>query len=97
MTEMKKEGKHISSYSSLAIVLVVLLSLTTISVWVTGFHFGSVAVTLALIIASIKVRTVITYFMHLKFESFFMKMMVTGVFVLYALVIIITFVDYYFR
>jgi len=97
MTEMKHEEKHISSYSSLAIVLVVLLSLTAVSVWITGFHFGSLAVAVALLIASIKVRTVITYFMHLKFESRFMKLMVTGVFGLYALVIIITFVDYYFR
>ncbi len=94
---MKHEEKHISSYSSLAIVLAVLLALTAISVWVTGFHFGSLAVVIALVIASIKVRTVITYFMHLKYESRFMKLMVTGVFVLYALVIIITFVDYYFR
>jgi cytochrome c oxidase subunit 4 len=94
---MKNEEKHISSYSSLAIVLAVLLTLTAISVWVTGFHFGSLAVVIALVIASIKVRTVITYFMHLKYESRFMKLMVTGVFVLYALVIIITFVDYYFR
>lgn len=94
---MKHEEKHISSYSSLAIVLAVLLTLTAISVWVTGFHFGSLAVVIALVIASIKVRTVITYFMHLKYESRFMKLMVTGVFVLYALVIIITFVDYYFR
>ena len=94
---MKNEEKHISSYSSLAIVLAVLLTLTATSVWVTGFHFGSLAVVIALVIASIKVRTVITYFMHLKYESRFMKLMVTGVFVLYALVIIITFVDYYFR
>ncbi len=94
---MKHEEKHISSYSSLAIILVVLLSLTAISVWVTGFHFGSLAVVIALVIASVKVRTVITYFMHLKFENRFLKLMVTGVFGLFALVIIITFVDYYFR
>lgn len=94
---MKHEEKHISNYSSLIIVLTVLLSLTALSVWFTGFHFGSVAVLIALVIAGIKVRTVITYFMHLKYENLFLKLMVTGVFVLYGLVIIITFVDYYFR
>lgn len=97
MTDMKNEEKHISSYSSLATVLVVLLSLTALSVWFTGFHFGPAAVLIALLIASIKVRTVITYFMHLKYENLFLKLMVTGVFVLYGLVILITFVDYYFR
>jgi cytochrome c oxidase subunit 4 len=94
---MKKEETHISSYTSHAIVLIVLLFLTAISVLVTGWHFGPFSVAVALIIASIKVRTVITHFMHMKFESLFMKLMVTGVFVLFALVIIITFIDYYLR
>jgi cytochrome c oxidase subunit IV len=94
---MKNEETHISSYTSHAIVLVVLLILTTISVSVTGWHFGPFSVVVALLIASIKVRTVITYFMHMKSENLFMKLMVSGVFVLYALVIIITFIDYYFR
>jgi cytochrome c oxidase subunit 4 len=94
---MKNESTHISSYRSHAIVLIILLVLTTISVLVTGWHFGPFSVVVALLIASIKVRTVITYFMHLKSESLFMRLMVTGVFTLYALVIIITFIDYYFR
>lgn len=94
---MKNEETHISSYSSHAIVLIVLLTLTFISVLVTGFHFGAFSVLVALIIASIKVRTVLTHFMHLKFENLFLRMMVTGVFALFALVIIITFIDYYFR
>jgi cytochrome c oxidase subunit 4 len=50
-----------------------------------------------LIIASIKVTIVITYFMHMKFESLFLKLMIAGVFVIFALVIIITFIDYFFR
>lgn len=94
---MNNETHHISSYTSHAIVLIVLLVLTSISVMATGWHLGAFTVSVALLIASIKVRTVITYFMHLKFESLFLKLLVTGVFVLYALVIIITFIDYYFR
>lgn len=94
---MKKEETHISSYTSHAIVLIVLLVLTTISVLVTKWHIGAYTVAVALIIASIKVRTVIFHFMHVKFESRFIKMMITGVFVVYALVIIITFIDYYLR
>lgn len=94
---MKNEETRITSYTSHAIVLIVLLVLTTISVSVTGWHFGPFSVLVALIIASIKVRTVITYFMHMKFESLFMRLMITGVFALFALVIIITFIDYYFR
>ena len=94
---MKHEEPHISSYSSHAIILVILLVLTTISVLVTGWHFGPFSVAVALIIASIKVSAVITFFMHMKFESLFMKLMVAGVFSLFALVVIITFIDYYLR
>jgi hypothetical protein len=35
--------------------------------------------------------------MHLKFENLFLKLIVIGVFILYALVIIITFIDYLLR
>ena len=94
---MNHDEKHISSYSSLAIVLTILLVLTTISVLATGFHLGPFTVVLALLIACIKVFIVITQFMHLRFESLFLRLAVTGVFVLFALVVIITFIDYYFR
>ena len=94
---MKQGEVHISSYFSHGIVLVILLVLTTISVLVTGWHLGALTVAVALVIASVKVFTVLTYFMHLKSESLFLKLLVTGVFVLYGLVIIITFIDYLLR
>ena len=94
---MNNDETHVSSYTSSLIVLIVLLALTTISVLVTGWHFGAFSVLVALVIASIKVRTVIVHFMHMKFESLFMKLMISGVFALFALVILITFIDYFFR
>lgn len=94
---MKNDQSHISSYASLAYVLIFLLLLTFISVTITGFHLGAFAVAAALIIASIKVATVITFFMHMKFESLFLKLMISGVFIIFAFVIIITFIDYLFR
>lgn len=94
---MKQGEIHISGYYSHAVVLIILLALTTISVSVTGWHLGALTVAVALIIASIKAGTVITFFMHLKFENLFLKLIVIGVFILYALVIIITFIDYLLR
>lgn len=94
---MNNDEKHISSYQSLTVVLVILLFLTTISVLVTGFHLGALTVAVALVIASVKVFIVITRFMHLKFENRFLRFAVAGVFALFAVVIIITFIDYYFR
>ena len=94
---MKDEKNHISTYRSLVTVLVILLALTAISVLVTGIHLGPVTVAVALLIASVKVAIVITQFMHLKFENLFLKLAVSGVFTLFALVIVITFIDYFFR
>lgn len=94
---MNNEETHISSYTSHTIVLIVLLILTTISVVVTSYHLGALSVAAALIIASIKVRTVITWFMHIRFESLFMKLMVAAVFMIFGLIIIITFIDYLLR
>ncbi|MBK7132131.1 MAG: cytochrome C oxidase subunit IV family protein [Bacteroidales bacterium] len=94
---MKHNETHISSYNSNAIVLIALLVLTSISVLATGWHIGAFTVALALLIASVKVSIVIYNFMHVKHESLFIKLMILGVFVLYALVIIITFIDYYLR
>jgi cytochrome c oxidase subunit IV len=94
---MRDEKNHISTYRSLVTVLVILLALTTISVLITGIHLGPVTVAVALLIASVKVAIVITQFMHLKFENLFLKLAVSGVLTLFVLVIVITFIDYFFR
>jgi cytochrome c oxidase subunit IV len=94
---MKNGNTHVSSYYSLAIVLIILLTLTTLSVTITTIHLGALTVAGALLIASIKAGTVISYYMHMKFESLFLKLMITGVFLIFALVIGITFIDYLLR
>ncbi len=94
---MKNHDTHISSDSLNWTVLVVLLILTTISILAIKIHLGAFTVALALILASIKVTIVLTYFMHLKFENLLLRLMVGGVFLLFAIVIAITFIDYYFR
>jgi len=94
---MEKIKHHISSYSSLAIVLICLLFLTFLSVFVATLHFSAFAVGIALIIAAVKGTTVLVYFMHLKYEKRFLQLIVAGIFVVYALVIVITFIDYLLR
>jgi caa(3)-type oxidase subunit IV len=94
---MNHKEIHITGYPVYAYVLIGLLLLTTVSVLVTGYHLGALTVAMALLIASVKVATVIAYFMHLRSESLFLKIAVSGVFLIFALVIIITFFDYLFR
>ncbi len=94
---MKNHEDHISSDSLNWTVLVVLLILTTLSILAIKIHLGAFTVALALLLASVKVTIVLTYFMHLKFENLLLRLMVGGVFLLFAIVIAITFIDYYFR
>ena len=94
---MNNHENHISSDFLNWKVLLVLLLLTTISILAIKIHLCPYTVALALILASIKVTIVLTYFMHLKFENLLLRIMVGGVFLLFAIVIGITFIDYYFR
>ncbi len=94
---MKEHQSHISEFRSHAVVLIILLVLTTLSVAITGIHLGALTVAGALLIASVKAAIVILFFMHIKFESLFLKLMIAGVFILFALVIGITFIDYLLR
>ncbi len=94
---MKNHENHISSDSLNWKVLIILLILTTLSILAIKIHLGAFTVALALIIASVKVTIVLTYFMHLKFENSLLRIMVGGVFLLFAVIIAITFIDYYFR
>ena len=94
---MSNNESHITSYALNLKVLLVLLILTMTSILVIKFHLGAYTVALALILASIKTTIVLTYFMHLKFENLILRLMVGGVFLLFAIIIVITFIDYYFR
>jgi cytochrome c oxidase subunit IV len=94
---MNNHDNHISSDSLNWKVLIMLLILTTLSILAIKIHIGAFTVALALLIASVKVTIVLTYFMHLKFENLLLRLMVGGVFLLFAIVIAITFIDYYFR
>lgn len=94
---MSEEKLHILPYRFLAKVLCVLLFLTFITVFVTEFDLQAWNVTVALLIACFKVFLVLTYFMHLKYESRLFKILVGMVFALLLIVVVITFFDYAFR
>lgn len=94
---MDNHNSHVTSYALNFKVLLVLLILTTITILVIKMHLGAFTVAMALTLASIKTFIVLTYFMHLKFENLILRLMVGGVFLLFAIIIVITFIDYYFR
>ena len=94
---MEHPTPHITSYRSYGIILVLLLFLTAITITVTWFDAGSLSVGVAMFIACIKVSLVLLYFMHLKFDEIVFKILTAVVFLLLAVVFVITFFDYLFR
>lgn len=95
---MENNGKpHIVSYKTYALVLLALIILTGLSVAITSIDLGTLTVTGALLLASVKTVLVLLIFMHLKFDSKILTIMF--LFILFSIVsiIIITFLDYLYR
>lgn len=78
-------------------MLITLLAFTFITITVTWIDLSALTVAVALMIASVKAYIVLTYFMHLKFESSIFRVFVAMVLLIYVLVIVFTLSDYLFR
>ena len=89
--------QHIIKYRTYAVILLILLVFTTLSVLVTSFELGPLAVSAALFFAAAKSTLVLLYFMHLKFDEPVLRIMVGAVLTIFIVVIVITFLDYSFR
>jgi cytochrome c oxidase subunit IV len=94
---MSTEETHITDYRVYIRVLIGLLCLTFVTITVTWIDLAAWSVLIALLIASVKVGIVLTYFMHLKFESSLYRVLVIMVLVIFSMVILLTFFDYLFR
>jgi cytochrome c oxidase subunit 4 len=94
---MQTEEKHITDFRVYILVLLGLLLLTLVTITVTWIDLSALTVLIALLIASVKAVIVLTYFMHLKFESTLFRALVAMVLAIYTLVIALTFADYIMR
>lgn len=88
---------HIVPYRTYVVILLVLVSFTFLSILVTQYELGPLAVTAALLFASLKCTLVFLYFMHLKFDERIYGIMVSVVLFLLLIIIVGTFMDYSFR
>jgi len=94
---MANNTSHTTEYKVLIRVLLVLMTMTLLTISVTSLNLGAFSVTVALLIACFKGYMVLSYFMHLKYESLLLRILVGMVFVLFALMVLITFIDYAYR
>lgn len=94
---MSNEKNHIVPYRVYLIILAALITFTLLSVEITSVDLGQYTVVGALIFACLKSYLVLTYFMHLKYDKLYIKLMVAFVFTVFVVTIIITFLDYLYR
>ena len=94
---MSEEKHHIVPYRLYAIILLVLLVLTFASIGITHIELGAYTVAGALLFAIIKSYLVLTYFMHLKYDKPYIRIMVLFVFAIFVVVLVITMLDYLYR
>jgi cytochrome c oxidase subunit 4 len=94
---MSKEKHHIVPYRVYIIILLALLALTFASIGITSIELGEFTVAGALLFAVIKSFLVLTYFMHLKYDKPYIKIMVAFVFAVFIVTIVITMLDYLYR
>jgi len=94
---MENEKHHIIPYSTYIYILLALITFTFMSIGIVYINLGVYSILGALIFAMLKSYLVLTYFMHLKYDSLFLRLSVFSIFILLMIVIVITFLDYYFR
>jgi cytochrome c oxidase subunit 4 len=88
---------HILSIKFLTAIFAALIFLTAVTVISTRVDFGYLKVVVALILATTKALLVILYFMHLRYESRFLKLIVFMCFFILAIFIGMTFLDVAYR
>lgn len=94
---MQKHEPHITSYFQHGVILVALLFLTFVTIFVAELNLGTISIAVALFVASVKGFLVLTYFMHLKYEKLLFRLITGMAFLLFAMVLVITFLDYGLR
>ena len=94
---MEKEKHHIVPYRVYFYILLALIALTFSSIGIVHINLGGYSVLGALVFSTIKSILVLTWFMHLKFDQPFLRVMVGFVALLFTALIFITFLDFYFR
>lgn len=88
---------HAVSFRLNTIIWIALLVLTGITVTASRFDFGFLNVVVALTIATCKAGLVTLFFMHLKYESTLIRIMVFLAFAILAIAIGFTFFDVAYR
>ena len=97
INEEHQETHHIVSYATNLKVWIGLMVLTWATITAAYLNFGTAAVGVALIIASVKSYIVLSYYMHLKFDSKLLTVLLLVTMTIFVGFIVLTFFDFGYR
>lgn len=88
---------HIIPPSTYLKVFLGLMALLILTLVVAVFDFGPVNLAVALAVALVKVYLIMTFFMHLKFNTSLVRLFATGTFFWLLIMFVLTLADYISR
>lgn len=94
---MSEDHTHIVSYRTFALIWVVLLVLTVITIAVAQVNLGAWNIWVAIGIATVKSSLVVAIFMHMKYEHWLFKLSLLIALVTLAIFIGLNFFDVLYR
>ncbi len=97
MSHHQKEEIHSIGYGILIVVWLSLVIFTGLTVSVSGLNIPKLAVVVALAIAATKASLVVSYFMHLRYETPIFKVILIMGIVTISIFIGLTFFDVLYR
>ncbi|MBI5740300.1 MAG: cytochrome C oxidase subunit IV family protein [Nitrospirae bacterium] len=90
---MNKNNDHTIGFKTYIAIWFCLVVLTAITVTVSGLNMGRYGALASVLIASVKAALVLLFFMHLKYERPFLKLMLLVTICTIAVIIGLTFFD----
>ncbi len=94
---MNNSNTNITGYSTHILIWAALVVLTGITIYVAGLDLGEYSIIANFLIASLKAGLVLYIFMHLKYESIIIKLMLIVVLLTMTSILLLTFVDILYR
>lgn len=91
------EKKNVKPFSTYILIWLGLVMLTGVTVTVAGVNLGGLSVMGAIAIAAVKSTLVVLFFMHIKYEDKVFKLMLGVAVLTLAIILILTFVDVFYR
>lgn len=100
MEQNHNENQHHPESTGYGIYILIwlgLVSLTVITVSLSGLNLQGLTVITALTIATIKSALVMNYFMHIKYETMIFKVFIAVCIIIFIVMIVLTFFDLTYR